>query len=139
MARIDQDREAIEAKDEAYRFDLNPNDHAGEGRGDPQPDRTGFDIKELVRQYKDLPDDLLKQIPVLDTGTRLEEGATYFDLKHPDRGIFTGMNNMEAGPDNWYMPKNQVDYELWNRLTGETDAARLGRLTTDYDLNRPAS
>jgi len=27
------------------------------------------------------------------------------------------MGSMEAGSDNWYVPKTEVDYQLWNRLT----------------------
>jgi hypothetical protein len=33
---------------------------------------------------------------------------------------------MEVGPDNWYVPKSEVDYQLWNRLIGVTSPERLG-------------
>jgi hypothetical protein len=33
---------------------------------------------------------------------------------------------MVAGPDNWYVPKDRVDYELWNRLIGVANRERLG-------------
>ena len=34
---------------------------------------------------------------------------------------------MEAGPDNLYVPKTEVHYQLWNRLIGVTDPARTGQ------------
>jgi len=36
------------------------------------------------------------------------------------------MGSMEAGSDNWYVPKTEVDYQLWNRLTGVQNPERLG-------------
>jgi hypothetical protein len=49
-------------------------------------------------------------------------------------GEFTGMNNMTAGPDNWYVPKSQTDYEIWNRLCNNISPSyRLGRLATVQD------
>ena len=31
-----------------------------------------------------------------------------------------------AGPANWYVPKTEVDYQLWNRLIGVHNPERLG-------------
>jgi len=63
---------------------------------------------------------------VLPQGSRLEQGAKYIDLKDPERKEFTAMGSMEAGSDNWYVPKTEVDYQLWNRLTGVQNPERLG-------------
>ena len=35
------------------------------------------------------------------------------------------MGNQEASADNWYVPKTEVDHELWNLLTGVQDPNRL--------------
>ena len=69
--------------------------------------------------------DALKQIPVLWAGARLEQGATYIDLRDPRRREFTATGDMSAGDDNWYVPKDAVDYELWNRLIGISNPERL--------------
>src|SRR5438477_13157814 len=99
-------------KDLEYEEDLRPNPRAGKNRGPEHYDTfTAFDIKELHESLRDIPDDALKQIPVLESEARLEEGATYFDLAHPERGEFTGMNAQQAGPDECLVDKSRVDFE----------------------------
>ncbi len=116
---------------EEYRNDLNPNAMKGQNNSasGPHPEkdaRTAYDIKDLHRIIGKITDDNLKQIPVLETGTRLEQGATYVDLRDPARKEFTARADMEAGEYNWYVPKSEVDYQLWNEITGVNDAPRLG-------------
>ncbi|HVG00957.1 MAG TPA: hypothetical protein VND68_14045 [Chloroflexia bacterium] len=59
-------------------------------------------------------------------GSRLEQNATYIDLRTHDREEFTARGDMEAGPENWYVPKTEVDYQLWNRLIGVRNPERTG-------------
>ena len=87
--------------------------------------RTAYDLKEVHRLLEGITDDGLKQIPVLPLHARLEQGATYIDLRAPERREFTATADMEAGPDNWYVAKDSVDYELWNRLIGVDNPERL--------------
>jgi hypothetical protein len=72
-----------------------------------------------------ITDDGLKQIPVLPDGARLEQGATYIDLRDPHRREFTATGDMVAERDHWYVAKDSVDYELWNRLIGISNPQRL--------------
>jgi hypothetical protein len=114
-----------------WREDLNPHAMAGQnvGLAGPHPEddaHTAFDIKQAHEYLADFTDDELRQLPVLPSGSRLEQGATYIDLRHRERGELTAMGNMEAGPDNWYVPKTEVDYQLWNRLRGVQNPERLG-------------
>jgi hypothetical protein len=116
---------------EEWRHDLNPDSMAGQnlGAAGPHPEkraRTAYDLKPLHAQLRDLSDEELKRIRVLASGTRLEQGATYIDLHEPSRGEFTATGGMVAGPDNWYVAKSTVDYELWNRLIGVRNPERLG-------------
>src|SRR5579885_2566978 len=100
---------------ETHRNDLNLHDRGGHSSGPgPEPTRSAYDLKEAHDRLREMPDDVLKQIPILEPGIQLNEGAVYFDLRHPERGEFKGMNNMEADADNWYIAKDDVDYELWN-------------------------
>ena len=39
---------------------------------------------------------------------------------------FTALGSMEAGTDDWYVAKDAVDYQLWNRLIGIENPERLG-------------
>ena len=114
---------------DAWRQDLNPDAHDGQNRGaDAAPaSRTAYDLKDLHRRLADLSDDLLKDVPVLDQGARLQQGATYIDLADARPREFTATGDMEAGAGNCYVAKSDVDYELWNRLIGVTDPERLGR------------
>ncbi len=114
-----------------FQQDLNPDPMAGRNVGleGPHPEKdapNASEIKELHSLLEGYTNDELKQIPVLPQGSRLEQGAKYIDLKDPERKEFTGMGNMEAGSDNWYVPKTEVDYQLWNKLTGVQNPERLG-------------
>ena len=88
-------------------------------------DTTSRDVKEAQRVLESITDDALKQIPVIWPGMRLEQGATYIDLRDPRRREFTATGDMSAREDNWYVPKDAVDYELWNRLIRITNPDRL--------------
>jgi hypothetical protein len=99
------------------------------GLAGPHPEMhaaTAFDLKSAHRMLEGLNDADLKQIPILSPGSRLEQGATYLDLQIPNRHEFKARGDMVAGPDNWYVPKDRVDYELWNRLLGIANPERLG-------------
>ena len=61
----------------------------------------------------------------------LEQGATYLDLANPNARPFKALGGMTAGPDNLYIPKDEVDYLLWNRLTGVSTPERLDQSTGD--------
>ncbi|MGB3135480.1 MAG: hypothetical protein WBG38_11830 [Nodosilinea sp.] len=106
-----------------YDKDLNPNPTAGfnvgmEGEKPDRFDQTAADINELQSQLDGYSDDERRRIPVLKTGARLEQGAKYINLKDPERREYTGMANYSAGEGDYIVPKAEVDYELWNRLTG---------------------
>lgn len=114
-----------------WQQDLNPNPAAGQNRGvegvAPEKDApTAYDIREVHRYLQDYSDNELQQIKVLAKGIRLQQGATYIDLKDPERKEFTAMGHMEADDEHWYVPKTEVGYLLWNRLTGVKNPERLG-------------
>lgn len=118
--------------EERYGQDLGmQRDHAGDNSGPPRYQTvTANEIKEVYERWPQLSHNILLQIPVIQPGSRLEEGATYFDMAHPERGVFTGMNDMTAGRDNWYVGKSDVDWDIWNEITGvEGQPDRLGRFS----------
>lgn len=85
---------------------------------------TAHDIKDLNHQLGNLDDSDLKSIPVMSQGSRLEQGATYIDLRG-DCTEFTAMGNESAGSGNAYVAKTEVAYPLWNRLIGVENPERL--------------
>jgi hypothetical protein len=114
--------------------DLNPDFLAGENVGlqGPHPEKTAptaFDVKGAHAQLQDIADEDLKSIPILPPGSRLEQGATYLDLHDPSCTEFTATGDMEAGRDNWYVPKADVPYWIWNRLIGVENPERLDQPT----------
>src|SRR5688572_23920511 len=114
-----------------YQQDLNPDANVGQNRAEaPQEgkmsDRTAHDIKDLRRQLQDYSDDELRRIEVLQEGARLDQGATYIDLRQDKPAEFTATAGMTAGRENWYVAKSRVDYPLWNRLIGINESRSAG-------------
>jgi hypothetical protein len=60
-------------------------------------------------------------------GARLEQGATYVDLREPARREFTATGDMHVPTDGLYVPKSEVDFRTWNRLLGIRTAERIGQ------------
>ena len=101
--------------------DLHGNDRAGQHAGvaaDRDGRHTAYDIKDLHSRLPDLRDDELRQIPVVQNGSRLEQGAVYLDLMEPERGVFTASGDMAAEAGHAYVAKSETAYPVWNRLTG---------------------
>lgn len=95
----------------------------------PQPEKhapTADEIKEIHGRYPQFTNDQLRQIPILPDGSRLAQGASYFDLNNPEGGEFTATSDMTTAKDNWYAPKSEVGYQLWNRLIGVENPERIG-------------
>jgi hypothetical protein len=114
-----------------YRQDLNPDGGAGMNVDNigPHPEkspdvRTAYDIKTLHRRMNQFTDDELKGIPIMPPGSRLEQGATYIDLRDKEPSEFTARGHMEASSGNWFVPKTEVDYVTWNRLIGVDNPER---------------
>ncbi len=88
---------------------------------------SAYEVKDLHRRLRDaFSDEELKRIPVLPNGARLEQGATYIDLRQADARQFTARTDQMAGPGNWYVLKRSVGYDIWNRLL-DVVAAAAGR------------
>lgn len=106
---------------ERWEQDLNPQrmggqNIGGESEARERATRNACDVKPVHRALAGFSDDELKEIPILEGGTRLREGATYLDL---EQGPFTAHGVMFVGVGQFVVPKDRVHYELWNRLAGE--------------------
>jgi hypothetical protein len=77
------------------------------------------EVRPIHRRLKGFDDDELRRIPVVQEGSRLDEGATYIDLNAREPHEFTATGSMAADRDNWYVPKARVPYEIWSRLTSD--------------------
>ena len=118
---------------EEYQQDMNKEPFSGNnwGQEGPHPEKDAeniaLHIKEIHNRYPELTNDELRQIVVIPAGHRLEQNATYLDLKADKPEEFTATADMVAGDNNWYVPKSETDYQLWNRLIGVDNPERTGQ------------
>jgi hypothetical protein len=82
--------------------------------------RTAKDVKDLHARFSDWLDSDLEEIPVVPEGARLEQGATYVDLREDSPEEFVATGGMQAGSDHCYVAKSEVPYQIWNRLLGRS-------------------
>jgi hypothetical protein len=117
---------------EPYQRDLNPDASKGLnwGLAGPHPEqedpRTAKDAKEVHELLREFSDDELDRIPILQSGTRLEANATYINLREKPAREFTAEGKEDVAAGDYIVPKNQVDYQLWNRLIGVSEPERTG-------------
>lgn len=110
--------------------ELRPDLYAGENYGvqNPHPELTSptaYDVKDVHGRLQNIPDNELKEIPIMPEGSRLEQGAVYIDLSRPEPEEFKATGNMEVASGHYYVPKASVPYPLWNRLIGVQNPERL--------------
>lgn len=96
-------------------------------------DRTAHDIKSLHDRFPELEDDVLRQIPIVPEGQRLQAGATYLDLAHESPRAFTATSEEEATADHLFVAKKDVAYEIWNHLVGEEKPDQDFDASPNYD------
>lgn len=125
MTEAQKSGKPTDQKADEWQRELNPNPAAGQNTGidSSQYEKeapTAHDIKLLHDYLSEFNDEELKQIPIVPQGCRLKQGATYIDLLDERRGEFTAMGDMMASRENYYVPKTEVNYELWNKLLGKS-------------------
>ncbi|MEO0540421.1 MAG: hypothetical protein AAFZ80_06105, partial [Cyanobacteria bacterium P01_A01_bin.105] len=59
----------------------------------------------------------MRQVPVLNEGSPLKADAVYINLNDVKRREFNGVEGMTVNPGTYIIPKDDVCYDLWNRLT----------------------
>ena len=89
--------------------------------------QTAFHLRTRGHPVPDLDDEELKQVPLLPQGTRLQRGATYVNLADEEPYEFTVRGYVTAGAGDAFAPKDEVPYEIWNRLIGESRTAQERR------------
>lgn len=113
--------------DESFAEQLAPDTSAGEPGGHAAESMPAADDKALHGRLSMLDADELARLSVLESGARLDQGGTYFDLNDPERGPFKAIGGQEAGPTERYVAKRDTDHELWNRLVGQGREAEVMR------------
>jgi hypothetical protein len=103
---------------------LDADNHTGQQGILPTDDApvSGADIKELREMLPDFHKDELRRLSVVARGTRLTQGATYCDLRFRESGELVAHGEEEVH-DELLVAKNDVDYEIWNKLLRKPTAA----------------
>ena len=106
-----------------WQEDLNPEagaglNHglAGQTPGKSENLRTMHDVKDLHRSYSDWNDADLKKVPIIPEGARLETAATYLNLRDRIPTEIHAHGDEVVGRHDFFVPKSETPYELWNRL-----------------------
>jgi len=104
-----------------YQQDLNPHHMAGQNIGDGGPDSAdrgqyASDRKDVMTALVEFNHNELQQIPLVRSGARLKNKATYLDVRIPGDQPFTVTGEMYAPEGRWIVPKAETPKELWHRL-----------------------
>lgn len=120
MASNQPKPQTVKKHPDEWEKDLNPTHMQGQNIGPHNLEHsnppTAADDTELTRSLEGFRQDELKEIPLVPTGRRLEQGAVYLDLRNPSSGPLTASGDMIADPAHLYTPRSEVPYEFWNRL-----------------------
>jgi len=81
--------------------------------------RSAADIKEITECLNNFTDDELARIRIVPPGRRLQQGASYLDLRNPTSEPITATGDMMADEHHLYVAKAETPYMYWNRLVGE--------------------
>jgi hypothetical protein len=125
-----------------WRGDLNPERMEGQNIGasskrNDSSARTAGDIDMLAGRLNGFTRDELSQIPIVPSGTKLKQGAVYLDMRIPSPVPFTATADITATEMNYYAPKADIAYELWNRLVAALGPATLGEGSQGDQENKP--
>jgi hypothetical protein len=114
--------ERLEERDEEY-FDemrLRSDQHNGQYAVLP-PNTEALDARECKDAQSLLPEmtkEEWKRVHLVPPGTRLRTGDKYVDLRDVRRGELIATGEETANQSSLLVAKNDVDYEIWNRLLG---------------------
>ena len=126
----------------AWGGDLNPERMEGQNIGASSKHneslaRTAADIDVLASRLTELARDELSQIPIVPAGTKLKQGAVYLDMRIPSPVPFTATANITATEMNYYAPKAEIPYEMWNRLVATLGPAAMGEGSKEEQESKP--
>ena len=97
------------------------------------------DLDVLAGRLDNFSRDELAQIPIIPVGTKLKQGAVYLDMRIPAPVPFTATADSGATELNYYTPKAEIPYELWDRLVEALGPTPMGEGSKGTQENKPFS
>ena len=107
--------------DESFAEDLAPETPDSIRQAQIDQVEAASDRKDVVELLPQFNQGDLSRLEILETGTPLEQGGTYLDLKDLKRGPFKAIGGQEVESSERIVAKKTTDYELWNRLTTDRE------------------
>jgi hypothetical protein len=89
----------------------------------PSRQRTALEFQREHRVLHDLSPDLLREMPLLDQGTRLERRREYLDLHDPARADFRAEGFETVKPGQRIVARSDVSDVAWAELRAACEAA----------------
>jgi hypothetical protein len=87
----------------------------------PARRRHAIDVRYDHRILSELPDTLLRVMPLLDEGTTLERRHEYLDLHDPARAAFRAEGGEAVKPGQRVIARADVSAEAWDELRSACD------------------
>ena len=87
---------------------------------------TAADVKNEHRVLRDIPEEELRELPLVPVGDFLQRGEWYLDLHNPARGEFPGNGREHVRPGQRVIGRSAASRDLWRRLVEACDDV-LGR------------
>lgn len=128
---------------EKHPDDLNPERMEGQNIGPSSKRnhlrcaRTAADIDVLAGRLDEFTRDELAQIPIVPAGKKLEQGAVYLDMRIPAAVPFAATADIKVTEMNYYVPKAEISYQLWDRLVAALGPATMGEASKRDEENKP--
>jgi hypothetical protein len=80
------------------------------------PRRSAADVRAEHRVLREVPDAILRGIPLLDQGSVLQRRSEYLDLHDPARADFRAEGGEVVRPGQRLVARTDVDDEAWREL-----------------------
>jgi hypothetical protein len=87
----------------------------------PARRRHAIDVQHEHRVLRELPESLLRDVPLLDEGTSLERRHEYLDLHDPARADFRAEGGEVVKPGQRVVARADVGDEAWGELRAACD------------------
>lgn len=107
--------------DESFAEDLAPETPDSIRQAQLDQVESASDRKDVINLLSEFNQGDLSRLEILETGTPLEQGATYLDLKDRERGPFKAIGGQVVEDADRIVAKKTTDYELWNQLTSDRE------------------
>jgi hypothetical protein len=86
------------------------------GERSPARLRTAVDVRSEHRVLREMPESLLRDIPLLDEGVTLERLHEYLDLHDPARASFRAEGGEMVKPGQRVVARRSVPVAAWDEL-----------------------